>query len=171
MGVDGGWACWGTRGKLDHIKERLDSTRVRSADYGLGDAHVVVFNDGACCWDLLDQYPDLEELLEEQNNGDVIFVAMNPYRGNEYFVVLANVEVHIRASAIVERDVVNVLEAYPNMEVISSTLVTRDTTVGTQVGLPKQARRREFLRGIATSVAGGAASALVTAAFGACNVM
>lgn len=96
---------------------------------------------------------------------------MNPYRGNEYFVVLANQEVHIRASAVVERDVVKVLEAYPSLEVISSTVVKRNTTISTSVGLPKQTRRSEFLQGITRSVASAATTAILTAAFGACTVM
>ena len=82
---------------------------------------------------------------------------MTQYRGDEYFVVLANQEVHVRASAVVERDVVEVLEAYLKLEVISSIVVKRDTTISTNVGLPKQARRSEFLQGIAGTVASAVA--------------
>ncbi|KAK8043760.1 hypothetical protein PG994_012598 [Apiospora phragmitis] len=71
---------------------------------------------------------------------------MNPYRGNEYFVVLANAEVHIRASALVETDVVRVLEAYPNMEVISSTPVKRGTTVSTSSGFRSRRGRKSSWR-------------------------
>lgn len=98
-------------------------------------------------------------------------MALNPHRKNEYFAVLANGQVHIRASAFCEQDIVQVLSHYPHIEVISSEVTKYSQTVSSTVGVPKKARRSEFLKGIATSVAGGVASAAFTAVFGACTVM
>jgi hypothetical protein len=72
---------------------------------------------------------------------------------------------------VVERDVAGVLEAYPSLEVITSTIVKNNTTVSTSVGLPQKTKRKEFLQGIAKSVASAAVTTLITAAFGACTVL
>jgi hypothetical protein len=99
------------------------------------------------------------------------FVAMNPYRRDEYFVVLANGQVHIKASAVLERDVETILGDYPNLEVITSTVVRRNTEVSSTSGLPPQARRKEFLKAIGASVGNGIVGAGISAIFGACTVM
>ena len=75
---------------------------------------------------------------------------MHPCRGNEYFVVLANKKVHIRALAVVERDVEKVLKAYPEMRVITSTLVRRDYKVTAERAWPSQKRRKRFLETLQT---------------------
>lgn len=96
---------------------------------------------------------------------------MNPYRGNEYFVMLANGQVHINASAVLERHVATVLSDKSELQVIASTVVRRNREVKSNPMIPQQSRRGEFLKGIAASVGEGLVSVAISAVFGACTVM
>lgn len=97
---------------------------------------------------------------------------MNPHRKNEFFIALANNTVHIRASAVCEEDVVDILSKYESLTVISSEVVSSSKQVSKQRGIAgmQSSSRKQFLKQIAMNAAGGAASALVSAVIG-CNVM
>ncbi len=96
---------------------------------------------------------------------------MNPHRENEFFIALTNGKVHIQASAVCEADVVDVLSAYDELEIITSD-VSNFTHVTAAPKIPQKARKRAFLQGIAKAAAGGTANAIVTAILtAACTVM
>ena len=97
---------------------------------------------------------------------------MNPHRQNEFFVALTNSKVHIRASAICEADVVDVLSAYEELEIVTSDVSNFTHHVTAAPQLPQRARKRAFLKEIAKSVAGSTAGAIVTAVLiASCTVM
>jgi len=91
---------------------------------------------------------------------------------DEYFVMLADGQVHIKASAILERHIQTVFADKPELQVITSAVARHNTQVSrTTVAIPQHARRNEFLKGIATSVGEGLAGVAISAVFGACTVM
>lgn len=98
------------------------------------------------------------------------FAALNPYRANEFFVALADGIVHIRASALVEKHVLDVLAQYPRLTVVTSDVIRHNRTVSNDQGLPTTSRTKEFLKFVAKNAAGGVISSAVAATF-SCSVM
>lgn len=110
--------------------------------------------------------------IQKTDNDSRQLVAMNPHRQNEYFIALADGRVHIRASAICEADVVHILSAYDQLEVISSDVSSFSHHVTSQPAIPQRARKRAFLQGLAQNVGGGIASAIVSTVLTAsCSVI
>lgn len=111
--------------------------------------------------------------LEETSEGLTMlikFAALNPYRANEFFVALADGIVHIRASALVEKHVLDVLAQYPGLTVVTSDVIRYNRTVSGDQGLPTKSRTKEFLKFVAKNAAGGVISSAVAATF-SCTVM
>lgn len=98
------------------------------------------------------------------------FVALNPYRANEFFVALADGIVHIWASALVEKHLLNILGQYPNLTVVTSDVIRSSRNVSGDQGLPSKSRTKDFMKFIAKNVAGGVISSAVAATF-SCSVM
>ncbi|KAK4450203.1 hypothetical protein QBC34DRAFT_77485 [Podospora aff. communis PSN243] len=168
----GAWRSWNASPGLNAQMQKAFATKhVRVLAMGMNGAFAILYTDATFWFACSNNYPTLARLLQNTRRGDLVFVAMNPYRGDEYFVVFANGQVHIKASAVLERDVETILGDYPNLEVITSTVVKRNTEVSNTSGLPPQARRKEFLKAIGASVGNGIVGAGISAIFGACTVM
>ncbi|KAK0619633.1 hypothetical protein B0T14DRAFT_566463 [Immersiella caudata] len=167
----GAWRTWNASARLNGQMQNFAAKNVRAMAMGMNGAYVILYTDATFYYACSNNYPTLSKLLENTMRGELVFVAMNPYRRDEYFVVLANSQVHIKASAVLERHVETVLADYPSLEVITSTVVKRNTEVSSTSGLPPQARRKEFLRAIGASVGNGIVGAGISAIFGACTVM
>jgi len=99
------------------------------------------------------------------------FVALNPYRRNEFFIALADGIVHIRASALAERHVLDVLRDYSNIQVKTSSVTRRKQSLASKLGFSSsQDETKEFTKFIMKEVAGGIISTAIAATF-SCTVM
>ncbi|KAF3393899.1 hypothetical protein F1880_005227 [Penicillium rolfsii] len=148
-------------GRCQWVSPQLDkdmsneTARFKMCSLGIHDTYVAIFTDGSANWSLGDEYPGLLKILKYVWQGDLVFVALNPYRANEFFVALADGIVHIRASALVEKHVLDVLDQYPNLTVVTSDVIKYSRTLSGDQGLPTKSRTKDFLKFIATNVAGG----------------
>lgn len=77
---------------------------------------------------------------------------------------------HIRASALVEKHVLDILGQCPNLTVVASDVIKYSRSVSGDQGLPTKSRTKDFMRFIAKNVAGGVISSAVAATF-SCTVM
>ncbi|CAN8098071.1 unnamed protein product [Discula destructiva] len=113
------------------VLQRLMSPGTQLKSFALGpfNSYVALYTDGSFHWAFrpASSYAELRKLLSSFKTGDLKFIALNPYRKNEYFVVLSNGQVHIQASSICVRDVAEVLAQYPNINITSSEEATFST--------------------------------------------
>ncbi|CAI7572260.1 unnamed protein product [Penicillium pancosmium] len=144
--------------------------RVKHCSLGQNDAYVVLWADGAVTWAVDHNYPELEKILQNTKQGDVVFVCLNPYRSNEFFIALADGVVHIRASALAERHVLDILSDYSSIQVITSNVTKSSQSLSSKLGLSSSTRTKEFTKFIAKEVAGGIISTAIAATF-SCTVM
>jgi hypothetical protein len=79
--------------------------------------------------------------------------------------------VHIRASALAERDVLNILSDYPSIQVITSSVTKSSKSLSAKLGLGSSARTKEFTKFMAKQVASGVVSTAIAATFSGCTVM
>lgn len=147
------------------------SRRAKHCALGQSGAYVVLWADGGVTWACATGYPELDEILSETSQGDVVFVALNPYRRNEFFIALADGIVHIRASALAERHVLDVLRDYSNIQVRTSSVTRRKQSLASKLGFSSsQDETKEFTKFIMKEVAGGIISTAIAATF-SCTVM
>ncbi|OQE27490.1 hypothetical protein PENSTE_c004G00073 [Penicillium steckii] len=147
------------------------SRRVKHCSLGQDDAYVVVWADGGVTWACATGYPELSDILGDTRQGDVVFVALNPYRRNEFFIALADGIVHIRASALAEKHVLNVLRDYSNIQVKTSSVTHRKQSLASRLGFSSSRdETKEFTQFIMKEVAGGIISTAIAATF-SCTVM
>lgn len=169
-----------------------ETGRFKMCSLGIYDTYVAIYTDGSAKWSLGDEYPGLLKILRHVRQGDLVvcvpllpsssllgecqrtdklqFAALNRYRGNEFFVALADGIVHIRASALVEKHVLDILAQYPSLTVVTSDVIRYNRTVSGDQGLPAKSRTKGFLKSMAKDVAGGVISSAVAATF-SCTVM
>ncbi|CAI7654582.1 unnamed protein product [Penicillium manginii] len=157
--------------RIDRSRVLKSTRRVKHCSLGQNDAYVVLWADGTVTWDIEDNYPELDKILEDTSQGDVVFVCLNPYRSNEFFIALADGVVHIRASALAERDVLNILSDYPSIQVITSSVTKSSKSLSAKLGLGSSARTKEFTKFMAKQVASGVVSTAIAATFSGCTVM
>ncbi|KAJ5911479.1 uncharacterized protein N7473_000782 [Penicillium subrubescens] len=163
-------------GRCQWVSPQLDkdmtneTARFKMCSLGIYDSYVAIFTDGSAKWSLGEDYPGLLRILRRVRQGDLVFVALNPYRANEFFVALADGIVHIRASALVEKHVLDILGQYPNLTVVTSDVIKCSRSVSGDQGLPTKYRTKDFMKFIAKNVAGGVISSAVAATF-SCTVM
>ncbi|QPC67742.1 hypothetical protein HYE67_009973 [Fusarium culmorum] len=139
---------------------------------GMNGAHCIILTNGEWTVACENNYPELYDILNDHERGDVVFIAMNPNRKNEFFLALADNTIHVRASAICEADIVDMLSAYEELEIITSHVSNFSHNLTEKPKLPQSARKGAFLKGIATSVGKGVLTSIVTTALTAsCSVM
>ncbi|OOQ84805.1 hypothetical protein PEBR_28936 [Penicillium brasilianum] len=163
-------------GRCQWVSRQLDrdmsteTGRFKLCSLGVDDTYVAIFTDGSVKWSLGDEYPVLLKILKRVRQGDLVFAALNPYRANEFFVALADGIVHIRASALVEKHVLDVLAQYPNLMVVTSDVIKYTRTISGDQGFLTKSRTKDVVKFIAKNVAGGVISSAVAATF-SCTVM
>ncbi|EKJ79250.1 hypothetical protein FPSE_00561 [Fusarium pseudograminearum CS3096] len=149
-----------------------DNRQIKQVALGMNGAHCILFTNGEWTVACENNYPELYDILNDHERGDVVFVAMNPNRKNEFFLALADNTIHVQASAICEADIVDVLSAYEELEIITSHVSNFSHNLTEKPKLPQSARKGAFLKGIATSVGKGVLTSIVTTALTAsCSVM
>ncbi|CZS77645.1 unnamed protein product [Fusarium graminearum] len=135
-----------------------DNRQIKQVALGMNGAHCILFTNGEWTVACENNYPELYDILNDHERGDVVFVAMNPNRKNEFFLALADNTIHVQASAICEADIVDVLSAYEELEIITSHVSNFSHNLTEKPKLPQSARKGAFLKGIATSVGKGVLS-------------
>ncbi|KPI40290.1 uncharacterized protein AB675_7587 [Cyphellophora attinorum] len=163
-----------TNEQLNEALHTVDDTgqTIKSVSLGINQSYVVLCTDGDYYYKVKMGYPELWDILDKSERGDVVYVALNPYRRNEFFVALANNQVHIRASALCEAHVVEVLSDYPQLDVITTELSNFSNNVAPTPQIPQTHRRKEYLQGIAKAAGGGVGTAVATTAMTMmCEVM
>lgn len=96
----GGW--WGTShtkkqkwanlsaSVMQFLKPGNPHGAVRTLALGVEESYVVVFEDGHVDWDLRGRYDVLDRMLEGKYDGEVGYVALDPYRAGRFFAVFTD---------------------------------------------------------------------------------
>jgi hypothetical protein len=58
--------------RIDRSRVLKSTRRVKHCSLGQNDAYVVLWADGTVTWDIEDNYPELDKILEDTSQGDVV---------------------------------------------------------------------------------------------------
>ncbi|KAL8712322.1 MAG: hypothetical protein Q9220_003473 [cf. Caloplaca sp. 1 TL-2023] len=162
----GDWTrCWGD--PFDVAKVMNQTRGLAVVSMGVDFAYFFLQKDGKFWYNLKGNYDALEAIMEDLRAGDIEFLAINPFRVGEFFLLLAN-ETAVFQVPLSHRPQ---LEAALASHGISCRALTSQR-VDDSASILDRARSRRFAKGLLKNVAGntfggvisGVASALVGAA-------
>ncbi|MCJ1286189.1 hypothetical protein MMC26_005534 [Xylographa opegraphella] len=89
FGQNGHYVAWSTFDGWQNAI-RPGRSRIEVACVGVDDACFVLQTDGKFWYDLRGNYDALDEIMSDLRHGDIEFLALNPFRVGEFFLLLAD---------------------------------------------------------------------------------
>ncbi|KAL1842349.1 hypothetical protein VTJ49DRAFT_5517 [Mycothermus thermophilus] len=102
----------------DHIRDRImDPTRpVRQIALGVEGEHIILRKGGDNAWQLRRNYRELSDIFSRLRRArrlkDIDFVALNPWRRQEFFLVEKDGTIHFQVHESVKQDLEEILRAH-----------------------------------------------------------
>lgn len=107
--AQGGW--WASAGKGETAYEAIPPAlrqlfkatsplgRVTHVALGISGSYVALFEDGNFQWDLMELYPDLDAYLAQRSTGEVVYVSLDPFRGDRFLTAFSDATILYRLPA------------------------------------------------------------------------
>ncbi|KAL8950309.1 MAG: hypothetical protein Q9222_003653 [Ikaeria aurantiellina] len=181
FGPDGKYCAWKANGNWTRsltedykdVGETMDQmSALAVVSLGVDCAYFFLKKDGKFWYNLRGNYDALQEIMVDLRAGDIEFLAINPFRVGEFFLLLANNTAVFQVPLAHRSQLEDALAKHG----ISCRALTSQQTEDS-ASVPERARSRGFAKGLLRSVAGntfgGVISGVASALFGAasCAVM